>query len=322
MFSWLDKPDLPPSFRAGRGYGSAREYGCHSVSFRHDNLGFRPAFEIINSNDVPADILDGDTIIIGTLYMDGKPIKFSQNPRWKRNTMDYIPGATLEFGDALSDSAYHIKAIKCGNVFICDRCLLKNISYNDIITGLKNRPVLRTSEKLFKYKVLIPSNEEYDYFIDVTDENNDIANWEKMCSWVDDSEFTTKHPNRCMYRGYISSRYCGHSPVYFRCLDVGFRPAFKPLYNNSLPIDIEDGDIIAIGTLYLDGKPVRVPQKPTEYGDIEDYTPGATLEFRPAIDAPAYQVKAIKAGDVFICDRCLLKNISYDDICASFPNNN
>jgi len=95
---------------------------------------------------------------------------------------------------------------------------------------------------------------------------------------------------------------------------VGFRPAFEVLSNDALPVDITDGDVVVIGTLYMDGKPVRVPEYPIWDGDIEEYIPDAKLELRAALDDPAYQVKGIKAGDVFICDCCLLENISYDDI--------
>ncbi len=64
----------------------------------------------------------------------------------------------------------------------------------------------------------------------------------------------------------------------------------------------------------MDSKPVKVPQSPTRNGDIPDYIPGAKLEMREALDDPSYQVQAIKAGDVLIADRVLLKNISWDDI--------
>ena len=38
---------------------------------------------------------------------------------------------------------------------------------------------------------------------------------------------------------------------------------------------------------------------------------------REALDDPEYQVKAIKAGNVLIADKVLLKNISWDDLTSS-----
>lgn len=64
----------------------------------------------------------------------------------------------------------------------------------------------------------------------------------------------------------------------------------------------------------MDGQPVRIPQNPTWDGDIADYAPGAKLEFRPALDDPAYQIQTIRVGSVLIADRVLLKNISWWDL--------
>ena len=59
---------------------------------------------------------------------------------------------------------------------------------------------------------------------------------------------------------------------------------------------------------------MRIPQNPTDDGDIPDYVPGTTLELRETLEDPAYQVQAIRVGSVLIADRVLLKNISWNDI--------
>ena len=97
-------------------------------------------------------------------------------------------------------------------------------------------------------------------------------------------------------------------------MHVGFRPAFEVLHPDPLT---PDGTIITVGPLYMDGKPVKVPQNPTQNGDVSDYIPGAKLEMREALDDPSYQVKAIKVGDVLVADRVLLKNLSWDDLMSS-----
>lgn len=43
---------------------------------------------------------------------------------------------------------------------------------------------------------------------------------------------------------------------------------------------------------------------------------------REALDDPEYQVKAIKAGNVLIADKVLLKNISWDALMSSIAAKN
>ena len=64
----------------------------------------------------------------------------------------------------------------------------------------------------------------------------------------------------------------------------------------------------------MDDQPVKVPVNPTEDGDIPDYIPGAKLKLGAPIQDAAYQVQAIKVGNVLIADRVLLKNISWNDL--------
>ena len=91
---------------------------------------------------------------------------------------------------------------------------------------------------------------------------------------------------------------------------MGFRPAFELLNPDSL----ENGQRVIAGTLYMNGEPVPVPKNPVYKGDILNYIPGATLEMREALDDPDFQVRAIKAGNVLVCDRNLLRMISSIDI--------
>ena len=74
----------------------------------------------------------------------------------------------------------------------------------------------------------------------------------------------------------------------------------------------------------MDGKPIKVPGSPFQGGDIPNYIPGAglepgaRLELRHVLDAPDYKVWAIKAGDVLIADRVLLRNISWMEANVNF----
>lgn len=165
----------------------------------------------------------------------------------------------------------------------------------------------------------IPTTEEWDHLMDITHENNNIAHWKDMSSWVHDEAYEQQHPSCRASRGYFSARYWLSPTASNRRVYLGFRPAFEGLNTDSLTT-AENGTVV-IGTLYMDGTPVRVPKNPVRRGDIEDYIPGATLTFGPALKDPAYQVTAIKVGSTYIADRVLLKNISYEDVEKAIPNN-
>lgn len=157
-------------------------------------------------------------------------------------------------------------------------------------------------------KMRIPTNQEYDKLVALTDGANEKMHWERIFSWVNDTEneFRLVSPNRAV-RGYPSARYWIDSRAEDRDMSIGFRPAVEGLTS--------EGELCVIGTLYMDEKPVKVPQNPTNVGDIVDYIPGAKLEIREPLDDPDYQVTGFHLGNgVFVADRVLLKNISYADI--------
>lgn len=160
-------------------------------------------------------------------------------------------------------------------------------------------------------KMRIPTTKEWDHMIDVVNENNDIAHWENILSWVHDQDSEQAYPPRHMHRGYYSARSLDYYAASTREAYLGFRPVFEGLTPNAL-VPYQNG-VTVIGTLYMNGEPVRVPHNPTEDGDIKDYIPGATLTFGPALGVD-YAVTAIKVGDIYMADRVLLKNISYEDI--------
>ena len=158
-------------------------------------------------------------------------------------------------------------------------------------------------------KMRLPTCEEYDLLATAAKEDNDIMYWLDMFSWCQD--VGPDSASTRAVRGYLSARFWYNFDATNRFAHVGFHPAVEILNPDPLT---PDGTIVTVGTLYMDGKPMKVPQNPTWYGDIPDYIPGAKLEMREALDDPSYQVKAIKTGDVLIADRVLLKNISWMDV--------
>lgn len=299
IYSWCQdvRPGWPSS-RVVRGSRLARYRSSCIAANRYVDVGFRPAF------DTPgADALgpDGTIVTVGTLYMDGQPVKVPQNPVWNGDILDYIPGARLEMREALADPAYQVKAILVGGVLIADRVLLKNISWNDI-QGALATPARRVKIKSMR----LPSSEEWDRMIDATLGVNSIVHWKGTFSWCL-NECADNHDRR-VTRGRYAGRHADAYKSESRMVSVGFRPVFDIENPKSIP----EGEMVTVGTLYMDGRPV-----PTNHnGDMKlpAYIPGARLELRESAEDPKYHVKAIRAGDVLIGDRVLLSQISWDDL--------
>lgn len=161
-------------------------------------------------------------------------------------------------------------------------------------------------------KMRIPTTKEWDCMMDVVHENNDITHWKDMLSWVHDEALGKQKPLYRATRGYASARSWLIDDATYRGMIVGFRPVVEGLPPDTLPPN--ERGTTTIGTLYMDGKPVKVPKNPVWDGDITNYISGAKLTFGTALANPNYAVTAIKVGDVYIADRILLKNISYKDI--------
>lgn len=157
-------------------------------------------------------------------------------------------------------------------------------------------------------KMRLPTCTEYDLLADTVKEDSGVMHWKGIYSWCQDAD--PNWPSSRAVRGYRSARFWSNSTASYRYANVGFRPAFEIL--DSDPI-LSDGAIITVGTLYMGGQPVKVPENPAWNGDVPDYIPGTKLELREALDDPANQIHGIKVGDVFITDRVLLKNISWND---------
>lgn len=155
-------------------------------------------------------------------------------------------------------------------------------------------------------KMRLPTCAEYNLLADTVKEDNGVMHWKGIYSWCQDAD--PNGPSNRTVRGYYSARAWYLYNASTRYVTVGFRPAFEILDPDPM---LSDGTIVTVGTLYMDGQPVRTPQNPTCRGDIPDYIPGAELELREALDDADYQVRAIKVGSILIADRVLLKNIDW-----------
>lgn len=164
-------------------------------------------------------------------------------------------------------------------------------------------------------KMRLPICGEMSQLAAITKKYHDISmHWKGMCSWC-----LNKCPDNehfCAACGYFSGRFVIWANSTYRFSAVGIRPVFEPADPDSLR---PDGSVVTVGTLFMDGQPVKIPQKPTEKGDIPDYVPGSILELRASMDDPDYQVRAITVGDVLIADRVLVKNVSWGEALRAVP---
>lgn len=151
-------------------------------------------------------------------------------------------------------------------------------------------------------KMRIPTDQEWDQLVKVVRGKDEIAHWRDMGFWVEKfgEEITPElqefHRNLGQEyqanRGFATAAACHYSPAYRRIVDIGFRPAFDFLPGIQ-PSDVPEGSVIPAGTLYMNGKPVKVPQNPVYFGDIWPYGPATKLAFGPAEKDPAYVVHTI-----------------------------
>lgn len=155
-------------------------------------------------------------------------------------------------------------------------------------------------------KIRLPTCTEYDQLADTVKEDNGVMHWKGIYSWCQDAD-----PNWASFRtvrGWVSARSWDYYIASDRYVYVGFRPAFEILDFDPM---LSDGTIVTVGTLYMNGQPVKVPQNPVWNGDVPGYIPGTKLELREVLDDADYQVRAIKVGSILIADRVLVKNINW-----------
>lgn len=168
--------------------------------------------------------------------------------------------------------------------------------------------------------IRVPTSEEWDKLPAYVKAHD--LHWEYIWSWLQDPipDNSSSQPTHRMLRGCtaLCAPCAAHSDS--KGPYIGFRPIFVPIDPETLQPDMtqwtdtEDGTVLTLGTLYMNNAPLAVPQDPTDRGDIPNYIPGATLHIGHYEPDPAYQIQAIKCGWLFVADRNLLKDISWNEL--------
>lgn len=180
------------------------------------------------------------TLKLGSLYLDNKPV----TPGVK-----YHPGQMISFGIALSRKA--ISWVPVNGLLIAHRCLLNNISWDDIDSqSLVFGKEISLHGFRFRSRLLKVGNKkgvpnEWDAALDIVGDSDELWHWEDLFFW---GQEVIKHneSNR-------ANRWCGsernhnYNSANYRDRDLGFRPVLEPL-----PTDIsafkQDQEILVIGS--------------------------------------------------------------------------
>lgn len=188
------------------------------------------------------------------------------------------------------------------------------------------------------YRVRVPTGldgengtlSEWDTILSCVGTSDTFFHWSFIWSWCQDPFCETNWPETTVesfmppthraLRGCTSARAMNTADYDTRGSYIGFRPILEPVEPDTLApdptrlADIRDGAILPLGTLYMNGKPIRIPHYPTREGDIPDYKSGADLRIGQTHEEAAYQMRMIKCGHLLISDRNLIKNISWNDL--------
>lgn len=166
------------------------------------------------------------TLKLGSLYIDNKPIA----PETK-----YQPGQTISFGDAVPDMA--ISWVPVNGMLIADRCLLTNISWDDLdAQELVFGKEITVQGFRFKIRLLkVGSKEdapnEWDAALDTVGEDDALWHWGGPHFWGQESA-----SGSVSYRAYRGCRSARRWDWYYsssRDAGLGFRPALEPLPTDS-----------------------------------------------------------------------------------------
>ena len=280
MDSWcMNRVQDNLSRRVLRGYSSARSRDFFTATNSGSIVGFRPAFVPLT----PDDTGNGQVVPVATLYMDGKPVLVPRYPVMDGDVQEYRNGTKLEFREPLDDPRYQIQVIKVDGIYIADRNLLCDISWDEL------------NRQGFGYQAPAPKAE-----LPTLEAAAAAPNWEKMFSWLDE-------PVRC---GYLAPDFTMETDPAIENEKIGFRPMFAGDPN------IPNGVGVPIATLYLSGSPTRIPKYPDHEGDIPEFKSGDKIEFREPLGDPEYQITATAVGDKLIADYCVLRNISWNELKA------
>jgi len=163
------------------------------------------------------------TLKLGSLYLDDKPVTLGAG---------YCLGQAISFGATTSNEA--ISWVPVNGLLIADRCLLTNISWDDLnVQNLAFGKEIKIQGFQFRSRLLKVGNtdrvpNEWDAALDIVGDNDDLWHWDEIFFWGQDA-FNT-HASYRVVRGYGSARRLEAVNKFVRHSSLGFRPVLDLLY--------------------------------------------------------------------------------------------
>ena len=171
------------------------------------------------------------------------------------------------------------------------------------------------SEQTFKLR--LPTSEEWDRLVSVTNGDDDKMHWKSNRSFCQDQD--KEYSFMRVTRGNESA--LGHSRVHMSdsAYYIGFRPVLEPSDPTVLH-PMRDGTVLKFGALVVNGDPIKVPQDPSSLQDtvrfntLIKWKKPDVISVRDHGVKPAHEIQWIKAGDLLIADRNLLCDITMNKL--------
>ena len=163
------------------------------------------------------------TLKLGSLYLDDKPVTLGAG---------YCLGQAISFGATTSNEA--ISWVPVNGLLIADRCLLTNISWDDLnVQNLAFGKEIKIQGFQFRSRLLKVGNtdrvpNEWDAALDIVGDNDDLWHWDGMFFWGQETSAITAS-GRAL-RGCLSARCWDWGTQSNRGVFLGFRPALEPLH--------------------------------------------------------------------------------------------
>lgn len=138
IFSWCRESAESAAVRVCRGCYVDHMWCRYHACVRSGVIGFRPVLVPLRTDTLEPDpvflacLKNGQTVTMGSLYMDDNALLPPTAPFSDGDIPDYRDYAELHIGDSNLHPTKRICWIKCGNHLISDRVLIKNISWYDL----------------------------------------------------------------------------------------------------------------------------------------------------------------------------------------------
>lgn len=172
------------------------------------------------------------------------------------------------------------------------------------------------------YEVRLLTSDEWDRVIDTVGANNNLLHYSKTASWVQDKD--DRWSDWAIVRGGQQARTKESHAKTDIGPRVGFRPCLVPLNPTTFEPDpscfssVKDGELLTFGTVRICDRNYRfpVPKTKRDEGDIQHNYTSPPVCISDSIDDAKYNIQWVKAGNLLIADRNLLKHVSWQDLNA------